>query len=129
MELGFQKNTQDFIQTGDFYLWVESDELQNNKNALHPQHLSEKPCLEFLTSDTLSAPIRAGQGALLSLLLPTVADKPLPSPELQRGEVNEPVTLRSWQVFGYPLQTPIKAINNLHFLCCLQAGNCSFLIS
>ena len=43
------KNIQDFIQSGDFYLWVESDEIRNNsKTSHHPQHLSEKPCLEFL---------------------------------------------------------------------------------
>lgn len=118
------KNTQDFIQSGDFYLWVESDEVQNQvKNALHPQHLPEKPCLEFLKSDTLSAPISAGQGALLSLLLPTFEGKPLPSPELEHVEPNESLTLQNWQVFAYPLQTPIKAINNIHFLCCFQASN------
>lgn len=118
------KNTQDFIQSGDFYLWVESDEVQNQvKNALHPQHLPEKPCLEFLKSDTLSAPISAGQGALLSLLLPTFEGKPLPLPELEHVKPNESLTLQNWQVYGYPLQTPIKAINNIHFLCCFQADN------
>ena len=117
------KNTQDFIQSGDFYLWVESDELSNKlKMPLHPQHLSEKPCLEFLKNDTLSGPVSAGQGALLPLLFPTSEGKPLPSPELQRVEANEAVTLQSWQVYAYPLQTPIKAINNIHFLCCFQAG-------
>ena len=117
------KNTQDFIQSGDFYLWVESDELSSKpKMPLHPQHLPEKPCLEFLKNDTLLAPINAGQGALLSLLFPTSEGKPLPSPELQRVESNEAVTLQSWQVYAYPLQTPIKAINNIHFLCCFQAG-------
>ncbi len=118
------KNTQDFIQAGDFYLWVESDELSNKpKNTRHPQHLPEKPCLEFLKNDALSAPVSAGQGALLSLLFPTSEGKPLPSPELQRVEPNEAVILQSWQVYAYPLQTPIKAINNIHFLCCFQAGN------
>ncbi|MGZ8946326.1 MAG: SNF2 helicase-associated domain-containing protein [Methylococcaceae bacterium] len=118
------KNTQDFIQSGDFYLWVESDELSNKpKIPLHPQHLPEKPCLEFLKNDTLSAPISAGRGVLLSLLFPTSEGKPLPSPELQCVESDEPITLQSWQVYAYPLQTPIKAINNIHFLCRFQAGN------
>ncbi len=117
------KKTQDFIQSGDFYLWVESDELSSKlKIPLHPQHLPEKPCLEFLKNDTLSVPINAGQGALLPLLFPTSEGKPLPSPELQLVESNEAVILQSWQVYAYPLQTPIKAINNIHFLCCFQAG-------
>jgi hypothetical protein len=38
------KNTQDFIQSGDFYLWVESDDVRNKlKNVVHPQHLPEQP--------------------------------------------------------------------------------------
>lgn len=119
------KNTQDFIQSGDFYLWLESDEVRNKSSmALHPQHLPEKPCLEFLKSELAVNPIEGGQGALVSLLFPTSDGKPLPSPELgQSAEVNEAVTLQSWQVYAYPVQTPIKAINNIHFLCCLQAGN------
>lgn len=92
------KKTQDFIQSGDFYLWVESDEVNNKvKNTLHPQHLPEKPCFEFLKNVTLSAPINARQGVLLSLLFPTFEEgKPLPSPELQRVEPNETVTLQNW---------------------------------
>ncbi len=122
------KNTPDFIQSGDFYLWVESDEIGgNHKLPLHPQHLPEKPCLEFLNSDTLSAPVTAGQGQLLSLLFPTGDNKPLPSPELRPMEANGPLTLQNWQVYGYPLPTPIKAINNIHFLCCFQAGSDSRL--
>ena len=120
------KNTQDFIQSGDFYLWVESDEVGNDiKMPLHPQHLPKKPCLDFLTSDTLLAPISAGQGRLLTLLLPTFANQPLPSPALQHVEPDGAVTLQNWEVYGYPLPTPIKAINNIHFLCCFQAGNTS----
>ena len=40
------KNIQDFMQSGDFYLWVESDEVRNSSNtAHHPQHLSETAIL------------------------------------------------------------------------------------
>ncbi len=118
------KNTQDFIQSGDFYLWVESDEVRNKlKMPLHPQHLPEKCCLEFLKNELAVNPMGAGQGALLSLLLPTAENKPLPSLELQRVEPNATATLQNWQVYAYPLPTPLKAINNIHFLCCFQAGN------
>ena len=118
------KDTQDFIQSGDFYLWVESDEFLNTASiTLHPQHLPKNPCLEFLKNDLALSPLDAGQGDLLSLLLPTFAGKPLPSPELQYSDIDDTVTLESWQVFAYPLSSPLKAINNIHFLGCFQATN------
>ena len=110
------ENTQDFIQSGAFYLWVESDDIRNNtKIPLHPQHLPEKPCLDFLKNELAINSIGAGQGTLLSLKLPTFAGKPLPSPELQHVEVEGTVTLQTWQVYAYPLPAPLKAINNIHF--------------
>ena len=118
------ENTPDFIQSGDFYLWVESDDVRNNtKILLHPQHLPEKPCLEFLKNELAVSPLSAEKGAHLSLQLPTFAGKPLPSPELQHVELDEKVTLQNWQVYAYPLSAPLKAINNIHFLCCYQASN------
>jgi SNF2 family DNA or RNA helicase len=118
------ENAEDFIQSGAFYLWVESDDIRNNtKIPLHPQHLPEKPCLEFLKNELVLSPLSAGQGTLLSLLLPTFAGKPLPSSELQYLEVDDEVTLQNWQVYAYPLSAPLKAINNIHFLCCFQVGN------
>ncbi len=91
------KDTQDFIQSGDFYLWIESDEVGKIKNlTLHPQHLLEKPCLEFLKNDLALSSMDAGQGALLSLQLPTFAGKPLPSPELQYSDIDDKVTLQVW---------------------------------
>ncbi|WP_262966976.1 DEAD/DEAH box helicase [Methylobacter psychrophilus] len=118
------KDTQDFMQVGDFYLWVESDEIGKTENlTLHPQHLPQKPCLEFLKNDLAFGLVDTGQGALLSLLLPTYAGKPLPSQELQYSEIDDTVILQSWQVYAYPLPVPLKAINNIHFLCCYQASN------
>ena len=117
------KDTQDFRQSGDFYLWIESNDVRANAKPLHPQHLKEKPCLDYLKNELALATVSAGQGELLSLLLPTLDSKPLPSPELEHVDVEGSVTLQNWQVFGYPLSTPIKAINNIHFLCCFQATN------
>ncbi|MGZ8172506.1 DEAD/DEAH box helicase [Methylobacter sp.] len=118
------KNTEDFVQSGDFYLWVESDEVRKKiTDTIHPQHLPEKSCLEFLKNDLAVSPISAGQGSLVSLLLPTSQGKPLPSPELMHGELNETVTLQTWQVYAYPLQARLQAINNIHFLCCYKVSN------
>ena len=63
------KNIQDFIQSGDFYLWVESDEVRNNsKTSHHQQHLSEKPCLEFLKKELALNQLSLRQGVLLFTL-------------------------------------------------------------
>lgn len=118
------KDTRDFIQSGDFYIWVESDEIRTpGKPPLHPLSLPAKPCLEFLKNDLAISSLRLEQAALLPLLLPTAAGRPLPSPELQHVEAGEAVTLQNWQVQAYPLQAPLKTINNIHFLCGFQAGN------
>ncbi|MBL6985855.1 MAG: DEAD/DEAH box helicase [Methylobacter sp.] len=116
------KNTPDFIQSGDFYLWVESDELKTKiKAPLHPQHLQAEACLVFLENELAINPV--GSGQIIKQFLPTFEGKPLPSPELQRVEQHEPVTLHEWQVYGYPLSKPLKMINNIHFLCCFQASH------
>ena len=63
------KNNQDFMQSGDFYLWIESDEVRNNsKTSHHPQHLSEKPCLEFLKKELALSQLSLRQGVLLFTL-------------------------------------------------------------
>jgi len=118
------ENTQDFIQSGAFYLWIENDDVRNNiKTPIHPQHLPEKPCLEYLKNELALSGLNAELGSLISLRLPTFADKPLPSPELRHVDVNEPVALQNWKVYAYPLSAPLKAINNIHFLGCYQVGN------
>jgi len=115
-------DTIDFIQSGNFYLWVESDGVQNPINhTLHPQHLPEKACLDFLKNVLGVNPIDARRGTLLSLLLPTIDGQPLPSPELQPVDVSGSVSLQSWQVYAYSLFDPLKTINTVHFLCCFQA--------
>lgn len=118
------ENTQDFIQSGGFYLWVESDEvLTDNKGAVHPRHLQDQACLDFLKNELAVNPVNATQGTLLALRLPTYRNKPLPSPELEYVEVDGTVVLQDWQVYAYPLREPLKTINNIHFLCCFQASN------
>ena len=115
-------DTIDFIQSGNFYLWVESDGVQNPiDHTLHPQHLPEKACLDFLKNVLGVNPIDARRGTLLSLLLPTLDGQPLPSPELQPVDVSGSVSLQSWQIYAYSLFDPLKTINTVHFLCCFQA--------
>lgn len=117
------RDTADFIQSGTFYLWIESDEAPSKlKPPLHPQHLPDKPCLEYLKTELLLTPPYVRPNELLSLLLPTAGGKPLPSPERQAADVTEKITLQDWQVYGFPLDAPLKTINNIHYLCCYQAS-------
>jgi hypothetical protein len=58
-------DTFDFIQSGNFYLWVESDGVQKPiSHTLHPQHLPEKACLDFLKNVLGVNPTDARRGTL-----------------------------------------------------------------
>lgn len=119
------ENTSHFVQSGQFYLWIETDTVKSKISSAghHPQHLSEKPCLEFLKNDLLLGTLSADQGTSLSLLLPSLEGRPLPAPELQHSIVDDEPSLQAWQVFAYPLSTPFKTINNIHFLTCYQLSH------
>jgi SNF2 family DNA or RNA helicase len=117
-------DTDGFIQSGGFYVWVETDDDQPPKTKpFHPRQLPDKACLDFLKDELAVSPLVAGQGANLSVSLPTFEGKPLPSPELQAVDVHGAVTLQNWQVTAYPLPKPLKTINDIHFLCCYQVGD------
>ena len=108
----------EFIQKGQFYIWVETDEVKtrNSKN-LHPQQLREQACLDFLKTAfayNLHPDDTAAQ--FQSVYLPTVNDKPVPAPELVTSEISGAVVLQAWQVFACPLLTPLKTIGDIYFL-------------
>ena len=107
-----------FIQKGQFYIWVETDEVKIRKNKnQHPQQLREQACLDFLkTAFAYSLNLNAPSPQQQSVYLPTIVDKPVPDPELVIGEVIEEVLLKEWQVFACPLLIPIKMIGDIYFL-------------
>jgi SNF2 family DNA or RNA helicase len=115
---------QEFIQSGQFSIWIETDEkIVKSKTNLHPQHLPEKELLSFLKDELAITPeIKANTG-LLAVKLPTYQGKPLPAPELAEIELPDDalITLEDWQVFGCALSYPIRDINNIHFLSFYQA--------
>ncbi|MGR9052078.1 MAG: DEAD/DEAH box helicase [Gammaproteobacteria bacterium] len=118
-------DTDDFIQSGRFYLWVESDELDAPpKKPMHPEHLQGSALTDWLNDVLLLGKIRENKLKPLKLSLPTYDGRPLPSSELRHSESDGPVTLQRWQVAAYPLPEPIKTINNIHFLCCYQVQDC-----
>jgi SNF2 family DNA or RNA helicase len=115
---------QEFIQAGQFSIWLETDEKTvKSKSNLHPHHLAEPDCLSFLKAELAITPTHKTETGLLAIKLPTYQGKPLPSPELADAELPDDATLslEEWQVFGCALTHPIRDINNIHFLSFYQA--------
>jgi len=111
-------STAGFIQAGQFYIWIETDEVKSKKNKnLHTQQLSEQACLDFLKS-AFSYQLNPydPQPRLLDVYLPTANDHPMSSPELAISELNDAVSLQAWQVYGYPIINPLKTLGDIYFL-------------
>ncbi len=131
----------DFIQNGDFYVWVESTESQapksrnsKRKNVAEDSHVYAlrtedlKLCLlndVGIKDPLLQGAIRSSQEpAILPkyFLLPTADRVALPSLELARyheAELPEEFTLQYWQIDCYKLPETTSAIaflNDLHFV-------------
>lgn len=109
---------EDFIQKGQFYIWVETDEVKfRTNNNLHPHQLREKVCLDFLKAAfAYSLNPFDPVPQLQNVFLPTVDNIPVPAPELLTIEGGEEVVLQAWQVFACPLSTPIKSISDIYFI-------------
>jgi len=112
-----------FVQSGWFYIWVESDEVESKKNkSKHPQHLREQDCLDFLQSRfAYDVSQNAPKPQYHKLYLPTEKNSPIVSPELLATEMSEQVSLDIWQVYSCPLINPIKEIGDIYFLSNYQA--------
>lgn len=127
----------EFIQTGSFYLWVETPiETKAKTNNIHPGHLSKDELVNFLIQDvgiketltTLSQRISPKYFAL-----PTAENTPLPSPEMTRyleeADILEYDSFQYWQVDCYKTIVSVKVgakysdainigqlLNEIHFL-------------
>ena len=75
------EDTNEFIQRGAFYLWVETDAIagrsRRNSNNIHPRHLAQTALVTFLTEKLgLREPMPGELSRTLCtkyFLLPTVA--------------------------------------------------------
>src|SRR6266704_2627672 len=121
------EDTNEFIQSGAFYLWVETDtpagRLRSNSNNVHPRHLAQTALATFLMEKLgLREPVSEALSRTLCtkyFLLPTVAGKPSPSFELLRYmDEEEPIEfdLVPWQVNCYQVADVITALNDIHFI-------------
>lgn len=114
-----------FIQTGNFYLWVETAPTKRKRKTSdsHPGHLSKENLATFLTTqlgikESNYSPLK-NQIETKYFLLPTSNNIPLPSPELTRYleiEIAAEIELKSWAINCYPLTPVIKLLNDFHFL-------------
>ncbi|WP_341531631.1 SNF2 helicase-associated domain-containing protein (plasmid) [Nostoc sp. UHCC 0302] len=129
-----------FIESGSFYLWVETSAFKKsrtNAQRIHPGHLGQEELIAFLVqelgikepSTQLSKRIGAKYFAL-----PTINNQPLPSPELIKYlEIEYPESYESfqyWQVDTYETVTlakneqalnVIKLLKDIHFLALYNA--------
>ncbi|MGI0495288.1 DEAD/DEAH box helicase [Alkalinema pantanalense CENA528] len=130
----------EFIQTGQFYLWVETEENSRRSSPdTHPGHLRTPDLIPFLCETLAIKPYKntakdlhkALEADIIprSFLLPTVKNTPLPSWEMARYLETELPDRYEWQyweidcyatVFYIDYQTNvnniIKLLNDLHFL-------------
>jgi SNF2 family DNA or RNA helicase len=121
-------SSDEFIQVGNFYLWVETDtppKQQKNQAAdRHPQQLSKDDLATFLCDELGIAPPK---NSLVSrdiitkyFILPSTDNQPLPSVELTRYlETEDPVptTWKIWAIDCYQVNPIVKLLNDIHFLC------------
>ncbi|MEO1298255.1 MAG: DEAD/DEAH box helicase [Cyanobacteria bacterium J06636_16] len=120
------ETTEDFIQTGGFYLWIETEEKSRRRREGHPRQLFE-PDLVAALADELGVKT-TGRHALEDFvtprrfLLPTADSAPLPSLEISRYLESEPPEIFTWQFwqvdcYRIPENTElISVLNDLHFL-------------
>ncbi len=121
-------DTEEFIQSGAFYLWVETDsplraKLRSENGAIHPRQLVDASLATFLAeklgirdtyADTVSRAL-----CRRYFLLPSADGAPLPSLELQRyvdQEIPDSFELATWQVCCYPVPDVIRTLNDIHFI-------------
>ena len=116
-----------FIQSGGFYLWVETDARgtggrQGAGNGAHPRQLAGEALTTWL-AETLGVRDAFGTGPIRDcetkyILLPSTESGPLPSFELTHyaeEELPERPMPRAWQICCCKIPSPVTALNDIHF--------------
>ncbi|MCA1992576.1 MAG: DEAD/DEAH box helicase [Coleofasciculus sp. S288] len=139
-----------FIQTGAFYVWVETSEQKprrTQKGNRHPGHLPKDELSTFLVKELgipePSTTQKDSTTVTQSFILPSSNNQPLPSPELIRyleGETPEVIELQPWAIDccevsrlsqasganSSKVTSIIKLLNNLHFLALYNSSELQF---
>jgi SNF2 family DNA or RNA helicase len=123
-------SSDEFIQGGEFCLWVETDTPEPQKRPAkdsHPQQLGRQELWAFLLDELGigSSDPNGSQLATKYFILPSTKTEPLPSLELSRyleTEPPEPTTWKTWSIDCYPIDSIIKTLNEIHFWCLYHAA-------
>jgi SNF2 family DNA or RNA helicase len=118
---------QDFIQGGNFYLWVETITRTTKRKIakdIHPFHLFKPELGAFLSQElgiqSVGSYQRLNRISPQYFLLPSTNASPLASLELSRYLEEEPpdsFELKHWQVDSYCItENVVKLLNELHFI-------------
>ena len=120
------ETAKDFVQTGKFHLWIETEAKSHRRREGHPYHLFE-PDLVAVLGDELGIKPQGRYSledsvASQYFLLPTVDEEPLPSLEMSRyleRDIPETFEWQFWRVDCYRISENtelISTLNDLHFL-------------
>ena len=124
--------TEEWRQSGGFYLWVETTQSQKGK-SVHPYQLSATELADFLGKELGIKNIEAEAIERKYFLLPTAKKQPLPSLELARyleRELPEEFSWQYWSIDCYRTTTSVKVsgysyeevnnviklLNEIHFI-------------
>ena len=128
-------SSDEFIQAGNFYLWVETDappkQPKNRSVNRHPQQLSRDDLSTFLSDELGITPKNSSVSRDIItkyFILPSTdvgeasprENRPLPSVELTRyleTESPTPTTWHIWAIDCYQIDPIVKLLNDIHFLC------------
>lgn len=117
-------DTVEFVQSGAFYLWVETDVPSGAGGAAnasaHPRHLHGSSLAAFLGEKLgIRAVDEIADLRSLYFLLPSAAGQPLPSYEMRPyvvEDVPEAFAFVPWQVCGYRVPNVIATLNDLVYV-------------
>jgi SNF2 family DNA or RNA helicase len=120
--------TDEFVQSGGFYLWVETNFSVKKTKTLsenyHPQQLTKDKLAIFLKEELgILAPKYGSFSQEIFnqfFILPSTETEPLPSPELLRYLEVEPLEAtewKAWEIDCYQITSIMKVLNDLNFLC------------
>ncbi|WED24001.1 DEAD/DEAH box helicase [Vibrio sp. JC009] len=124
----FPAHEQEFIQTGQFCIWVETENKNRQSGTdIHPRHLRGKALREFLRSELKlvksTHPLLEKSYIQQRIQLPSVNEDnassvPLASPELSSSldETPDKICLKPWSVECFSVELPLQAINQIYFL-------------
>jgi len=123
-------DTSEFVQSGRFYLWVETTPTHKTRSQYALKSLTQKELDDFLRNNLKIAPSTSTTTLqhhiqTCHMLLPGVDDIALPSPEIARRLAlalpdDDQITPVSLAISAYPLPNILRQLEDLYFLATYQ---------